>query len=41
MGKYISSNISKYLSSKFSQKVLDHAKQSARDACETTSKREI
>ena len=35
MGK----NISKSLSSKYSQKLLDHAKQSAADALRTASKR--
>ena len=41
MGKYISNNISKYLSTKFSPNVLDHAKKSARDARQTTTKRVI
>ena len=37
MGK----NINKNLSSKYSQKLLDHAKQSATDVLKTTSKRAI
>ena len=37
MGK----NISKYLSSKYGQKLLDHAEQSAADAIKTSSKRII
>ena len=37
IGKYLSRN----LSSKYSQKVLDHAKQSDRDTLETPSKRVI
>ena len=35
MGRTISENISKYLSSKYSQKLLDHAKQSTTDALKT------
>ena len=38
-GKIIGKNISKNLSGKCSQKRLDHAKQSATDALETSSKR--
>ena len=34
-------NIGKNLSSKYSQEILDHAKQSATDAFKTASKREI
>ena len=41
IGKNISENISKNLSGKYSQKLLDHAKQSASDALKTTSKRVI
>ena len=39
MGKNIVENISKNLHSKYDQKVLDHAKQSATDAFKTASKR--
>ena len=39
--KNISKNLSKILSGKYSQTLLDHAKQSATDALETTSKRVI
>ena len=38
-GKSISENIRKCLSGKYSQKLLDHAKQSATDALKTSSKR--
>ena len=38
MGKSIGKNLSKMLSGKYYQKFLDHAKQSATDALETTSK---
>ena len=38
MGKSISKNISKNLGSKYCQKLLDHAKQSATDALKTASK---
>ena len=38
MGKNIGKNICKSLSGKYSQKLLDHAKQSAIDAFKTTSK---
>ena len=41
MSKNISKNISKILNSKYSQNVLDHAKQSATDGSETSSKRVI
>ena len=39
--KIIGKNISKNLSSKYSQKRLDHAKQSATDTLKTASKRAI
>ena len=41
MGKNVGKNISKNLSGKYSQKLLDHAKQSATDALKTTSRRAI
>ena len=41
MGKNIRKNISKKLSGKYSQKLLDDAKQSATDALKTFSKRVI
>ena len=41
MGKNIGKNISKNLRGKYSQKLLDHAKQSATDAFKTVSKRSI
>ena len=41
MGKNISKNISKNLCCKYSQKLLDHAKQFATDACKTSSIRAI
>ena len=41
MGNIISKNISKILSGKYSQKLLDHAKQSATDALKNRSKRVI
>ena len=41
MGKNIVKDISKNLSGKYSQKLLDHAKQSATDAFKTASKRAI
>ena len=41
IGKNIGKNISKNLNGKYSQKHLDHAKQSATDALKTTSKRAI
>ena len=37
LGKNVGKNISKNLSGKYSQKLLDHAKQSATDAVKTTS----
>ena len=41
MGEYIGKNVSKTLRSRYSQKLLDHAKQSAKDTHKTASKREI
>ena len=41
MGRIIDKNISKDLSSKYSQKLLGHGKQSAADALKTVSKRAI
>ena len=41
MSKNVGKNISEDLSSKYSQKLLDHAKQSAADTFETGSKRAI
>ena len=41
MGKNIGKNTSKDVSGKYSQKRLDHAKQSVTDALKTTSKRII
>ena len=41
MGKNVCNNISKTLSGKYSQKLLDHAKQSPTDALKTLSKRVI
>ena len=41
MGENIGKNISKNLNGKYSQKLLDHAKQYAADALQTTSKRVI
>ena len=41
MGKNIGKNISKILSGKYNQKFLDHAKQSATDVIEISSKRAI
>ena len=41
MEKYIGKNASKNLSGKYSQKFLDHAKQSDTDAFKTASKRAI
>ena len=41
MGKNIVKNINKNLSCKYSQKLLDHAEQSARDALKRTSNRVI
>ena len=41
MGKCIVINISKTLSSKYSQKLIHHAKQSATDALKTASRKSI
>ena len=41
MGRNIGKNISKYLSSTYSQKLLNHAKQPTTDALKTPSKRAI
>ena len=41
MGKYIGKNTSKKLSGKYSQTILDHAKQSAKDSLKNSSKRVI
>ena len=41
MGRNIGKNTIKNLSSKYSQKPLDHAKQSTADTIKTASKREI
>ena len=41
MGKNIGKNIIKNLNGKYSQKLLDHGKQSATDAFKTASKRPI
>ena len=41
IGKNIAKNISEILSSKYSKKLLAHAKQSASDTLKTTSKRVI
>ena len=41
MGKNDDKNISKYLSGKYSQKIINHAKQSATDVLKTASKRVI
>ena len=41
MSNMIGENLSRNLSGKSSQKILDHAKQSATDALKTTSKRII
>ena len=38
MGKNVNENTSKNFSGKSSQKLLDHAKQSAKDALQTNSK---
>ena len=38
MDRNVGKNISKTLSSKYSEKLLDHAKESATDALKTTSK---
>ena len=41
MGKGIGKNISKTLSGKYNEKLLDHAQSSATDGLKTTSKRVI
>ena len=41
MGENIHKNLSKILSGKYSQKLLDHSKKSATDALKTSSKRVI
>ena len=41
IGRNIGKNVSKHLSGKYSQKLLDHDKQSATDAFKTASKRAI
>ena len=41
MGKNFGKNINKNLSGKYSQKLFDHAKQSATDAIKTSPKRVI
>ena len=41
MGRNIGKNISNNLSSKYSQKRIDHVKQTSTDALKTVSKREI
>ena len=41
MGKNIDKRTSKNVSSEYSQKLFDHAKQSATDALKTASKRKI
>ena len=41
MGRNIGKNISKNLSNKYSQRLIDHAKQSATDTLKTASKRVI
>ena len=41
MGKNIGEIVSKNLSSKYSQKLFDHAEKSATDVLKTTSKRVI
>ena len=41
MAKNLGKNITKNVSGKYSQKLLDHAKQSATDAFKATSKRAI
>ena len=41
MGKNTGQNISKTLSSKYGEKLVDHAKQSATDALKTSPKRVI
>ena len=41
MGRNVGKNISKFLSSEYSQKLLNHAKQSATDALKTASRKAI
>ena len=41
MGENIGKNISKTLSGKYNQNILDHARQSATEALKTASKRAI
>ena len=41
MSKNVGKNVSKNLRGKYSQKLIDHAKQSATDAFKTVSKRAI
>ena len=41
IGRNIGKNVGKHLSGKYSQKLLDHDKQSATDAFKTASKRAI
>ena len=41
MGRNIGKIIYKHLSSKYSQKIIDHAKQSGTDAPKTTSKKPL
>ena len=41
MGKSISKSISKILSGKYSEKLIDHIKQSATNALKTVSKKAI
>ena len=41
MSKNLGKNISKILSGKYSQKLLDHAKQSATDSLKTASRKAI
>ena len=41
IGRNTGKNVSKHLSGKYSQKLLDHDKQSATDAFKTASKRAI
>ena len=41
MGKNVGKNIITHVSGKYSQKLLEYAKQSARDTLKTTSKRAI
>ena len=41
MSKIVGKNISKCLSGKYNQKLVDHPKQSATDALKTASKRKL